>query len=105
MGVLDSILDEDNGEAIAAIAKQLGVPEETVREGATALIPALSRAVQREAETPTGLEGLAGALSTGNHQRYFADPSALGEASGIAEGNAILGHIFGNKDVSRNVAA
>ena len=28
----------------------------------------------------------------------------MGDDDGIADGNAILGHIFGSKDVSRNVA-
>ncbi len=105
MGLLDSILGGDNSRAIGAIAKQLGIPEETAKQGASSLIPALSRGVQREAATPTGLEGLLGALSSGNHERYLSDPSSLGQASSIADGNAILGHIFGSKDVSRNVAA
>jgi len=30
---------------------------------------------------------------------------ALGEASSIADGNGILSHVFGSKDVSRQVAA
>ena len=33
------------------------------------------------------------------------DPRFAGSASGVSDGNAILGHIFGNKDVSRGVAA
>ena len=33
------------------------------------------------------------------------DPASAIDAAGIADGNKILGHIFGSKDVSRNVAA
>jgi hypothetical protein len=33
------------------------------------------------------------------------DPAALAEAGTVAEGNGILGHILGSKDVSRQVAA
>jgi hypothetical protein len=45
------------------------------------------------------------ALSSGGHQRYINDPSVLGDAGTVADGNGILGHVFGSKDVSRQVAA
>jgi hypothetical protein len=61
--------------------------------------------VSQNVQTSEGLSGLAGALSTGNHQRYVENPSALTDAGTVADGNAILGHIFGTKDVSRRVAA
>jgi hypothetical protein len=45
------------------------------------------------------------ALSNGQHQQYVSDPAILGQAATIDDGNAILGHVFGDKDVSRQVAA
>jgi hypothetical protein len=52
-----------------------------------------------------GLESLVGALTKGQHQRYLDNPATLGLESTKEEGNSILGHIFGSKDVSRKVAA
>ncbi len=47
---------------------------------------------------------LANALAKGDHQRYLERPEQLRQSAAQLEGNAILGHIFGSKDVSRNVA-
>jgi len=44
------------------------------------------------------------ALEGGNHSRYVDEPSILGRKQTTQDGNDILGHIFGNKDVSRHVA-
>ena len=51
------------------------------------------------------MSGLVSALSGGAHRRYIDDPTALGDADTVADGNGILGHVFGSKDVSRRVAA
>ena len=38
------------------------------------------------------------------HSRYLDNPDLLGRKETVDDGNSILGHIFGNKDVSRHVA-
>jgi hypothetical protein len=68
-------------------------------------VPALSAGLRQNLQTPDGLSGLVGALAGGGHQRYLDDPGVLGDAETVADGNAILGHILGSKDVSRRVAA
>ena len=45
------------------------------------------------------------ALGGGQHQRYVDDVTTLGNADTITDGNGILGHILGSKDVSRQVAS
>jgi hypothetical protein len=54
--------------------------------------------------SPQGLEGLLSALGNGQHQRYIDDPNVLARPDTTADGNGILGHIFGSKEVSRQVA-
>jgi hypothetical protein len=44
-------------------------------------------------------------LSGGQHQRYIDDAGTLTHPDTTADGNAILGHIFGSKDVSSQVAS
>ena len=52
-----------------------------------------------------GLAALAGALQSGGHQKYVERPAVLDSDDEINDGNRILRHLFGSKDVSRNVAA
>jgi hypothetical protein len=104
MSLLETILSANNGAAVGQIAKQLGIPENVATQAAAALTPALSRGMQRNTKKPGGLESLLGALGSGAHEKYVDKPEVIGEDESIAEGNKILGHILGSKDVSRNVA-
>ena len=104
MNMLDVLTGAGNGAAVRQIGSQLGLSEAQATSALSALLPALAGGVQRNAQTPDGLAGLAAALSSGRHQQYIDNPSVLGEASSIADGNGILGHILGSKDVSRQVA-
>jgi hypothetical protein len=64
----------------------------------------LTRGVQNNVKKEGGLEGLLGALTSGKHTQYVEQPEMLGQQSTVKDGNAILSHILGSKDVSRNVA-
>lgn len=104
MGILDMLLGSQNSDAIAQLAKQLGISEEQARAVVKEVTPALTRGMQHNTKDATGVEGLIAALRTGNHSRYMENPSVLGTQENIEDGNSILGHIFGSKEVSRNVA-
>jgi hypothetical protein len=104
VGLLDSILTANNGAVVSQISKQLGIPDAVAQQAVQSLVPALSRGLERNAEKPGGLDALMGALQSGGHSKYIDQPQTIGQDASIADGNAILGHIFGNKDVSRNVA-
>lgn len=105
MNILESIMSAGNGAAVRQIGSQLGLSEAQTASAMSALVPALSAGLRQNAQSQDGLSGLLGALTGGNHQRYINDPSVLGDASTIADGNGILGHILGSKDVSRQLAA
>lgn len=94
----------DNPALIGQIAGQLGVGEQDAQRGIETLIPSVSRAMRTNAGQPGGLEALASALSSGKHSQYLDDLSSLARPETLTDGNAILGHIFGSKDASRNVA-
>ncbi len=104
MNILESLLGDQSSNVVSELAKQLGVGEDQARSAAGQLIPALTRGLRNNASTDTGLSGLVNALQKGNHNNYLDDLSSLGQNSTVEEGNSILGHIFGSKDVSRNVA-
>ncbi len=105
MSLLESILGANNGAAVNQIATKLGIPQGVASQAAAALTPALSRGLQRNTQKPGGLEALLGAISGGQHEKYVDQPEVIGDQASIDDGNAILGHILGSKDVSRNVAA
>ena len=104
MNIMD-LLGQGAGQMAAGqIAKQLGIDEGLAQSAMRAVMPALSRGVSRNASQPGGLDQLLGALGKGNHDRYVDKPEILGRPETVQDGNKILGHIFGSKDVSRNVA-
>lgn len=104
MNLLESLLGNDSQNVVSELAKQLGVGEAEARTAAGQLIPALTRGMQNNARSDSGLDNLIGALTKGKHSGYLDNPSSLGQQSTVQDGNSILGHIFGNKEVSRNVA-
>ncbi len=105
MNITDILLGNQNSSAISQMAQKLGISEEQARAVIAEVTPALTRGMQHNTQSDNGREGLIEALRTGNHSRYVEQPEAIGTQENIDDGNSILGHIFGSKDVSRNVAA
>jgi hypothetical protein len=103
MDLLKLLLDSQNAPALKQLASQFGVSEGDAKNALSGMVPALSQGLRKNISSPGGLEGLLGALSKGNHQRYVERPETLADAS--TDGNAILGHILGSKDASRQVAS
>ncbi len=105
MDILNSIMSAGNGATVRQLGSQLGLDEAQTASALSALVPALSAGLRQNVQSPDGLSGLVSALSGGAHQRYIDDPTVLGDSGTVADGNGILGHVFGSKDVSRQVAA
>ena len=85
------------------LGKKFGLDSNQVRSAMEWITPALTRGLQRRAGESSGLSDLWKALESGDHQKYVEDPSHLQRPETKAEGNSILEHIFGSKEVSRNV--
>jgi hypothetical protein len=105
MDILDLIRGAQGGSAVQQLGQQFGLDETQVSSALSALVPALAAGVQNNVSRPQGLESLLGALGGGQHQQYVDDLGVLGSADTVADGNGILGHIFGSKDISRQVAS
>lgn len=103
--LMDTILGAGGGGVLQKVAGQFGLDESQAASAIQALLPALTGGVQRNVAQEGGLESLMGALTGGGHQQYLDDPSTLEDESTRDDGNSILGHLLGSKDVSRQVAA
>lgn len=103
--LFDMFMNAQNGEALSKMANQFNLSQKQTEEALAALMPAFSAGLKRNASDPMGVGAFLSALAAGSHAKYFEDMTKAFTPAGIDEGNGILGHIFGNKDVSRAVAA
>jgi hypothetical protein len=89
---------------IAAIGRQFGLDESQTRAALDALAPVVAAGVRRTAQSPEGLQDILSSVLTGGHGRALEDEQAVTLDNAKSKGDDILGQIFGNKDVSREVA-
>lgn len=105
MNLMDMIMGAAGGQAPQNVGQQFGLDANQSQGAIAALLPAISSALKNNSSSPQGLAGLLGALQNGNHDQYLENPDQLGQPQAVNEGNAILGHLFGSKEVSREVAS
>jgi hypothetical protein len=98
---ITDILGQTGG--LQSIARELGVSEGDVQNGATALLPALASGFHEQAQQPDGIDRLdkvVGRLGGGELLDNVVSP----QPTDVGRGNSLLSHIFGSPDVSRSVA-
>ncbi|MEO0722149.1 MAG: DUF937 domain-containing protein [Pseudomonadota bacterium] len=105
LNLMDMIQSAAGGQAKRQLGQQLGLDESQTQSALKALLPALAAGLQRNTQEPGGVEALLGALANGQHERYLDEPESLSRQETIADGNGILGHLLGSKDMSRSVAS
>ncbi|ODT06628.1 MAG: hypothetical protein ABS58_10695 [Mesorhizobium sp. SCN 65-20] len=103
--LFDMLANAQNGNGMDALARQFGLNQQQAQSAVEALMPAFSQGLKRNASDPYGLGSFLQAMSTGQHAKYFDDATRAFSPQGVDEGNGILGHLFGSKDLSRAVAA
>jgi len=105
MDLLQTILHAQDGRAIDQVGQQVGLDRNQTMAAIQGLLPALAGGLAKNASQPGGLESLESALTRGDHTRYLDNPTALVQPEAVQDGNGILGHLLGSKDVSRQVAS
>jgi hypothetical protein len=103
--LFDIFAQAQNGAGMQALAQQFGLSQQQTQAAVEALLPAFSQGLQRNTADPYGLGAFMTAMASGQHAKYFEDATRAFSPQGINEGNGILGHLFGSKDLSRAVAA
>ena len=104
LNLLDMIMQAQGGKAAQNVGSQFGLDAKQSQNAIAALLPAISSALKQNTASPQGLQGLLGALQSGQHEQYIDQPDIYARPETRQQGNAILGHLFGSKDVSRAVA-
>ena len=104
MNLYDMISAAQGGQAMANLGQRFGLDEQQSAAALRTLLPAFSSGLKRNTETSDGLGALLGALGGGRHARYVDDADIFTDDGTRADGDNILGNIFGSKDVSRAVA-
>lgn len=105
MNLLD-LLDSVGGkQSLGSLAGNLGLDASKTNDLVGAVAPALTAALQKQTNSEDGVSNFKSALQSGNHQQYLDNPDLMGSLETLTDGNNILGHLFGSKETSRNVAA
>ncbi|MEP7270063.1 MAG: DUF937 domain-containing protein [Acidobacteriota bacterium] len=96
LNIQELLSQQLGGGAIQQLSQQIGADEETTSNAVTAALPMLLGGLARNAQSPEGASSLLGALDR-DHDGSVLDDIAgyLGQGGG-AEGNGILGHVFGS---------
>jgi hypothetical protein len=100
MGITDLFAQSGS---LRSIARELGITEHEAEKGAAELAPAILNGFHERSQQPGGIESLdstVGQLGGAELEDNVVSP----EPTDIKRGNSLLEHIFGSKDVSRNVA-
>lgn len=105
MDILNTLIASAAKGSVSNAAQARGIDSQSAQSLLKHLVPVLTGQMKRNASSGSGLGDLAGALARGNHQHYLDDAASLTTDDAVSEGNGILGHLLGSKDVSRSVAA
>ena len=95
---LNDLLAQSGG--LESIARELGITHEEANAGAQALTPAILNGFQQRAQGGEGLGDLLSSLGGGGLLDQVLSPTTTDPA----DGNQVLGQIFGSRDTSRAVA-
>ena len=105
LNLFDMLNQSQNGQGMDLLARQFGLSQQQAQLAVEALLPAFSQGLKQNAGDPYGIGAFMTALASGQHAKYFENPASAFTPQGMAEGNGILGHLFGSKELSRAVAA
>ncbi len=103
--LLETILTAQDGKTVDNLGARFGLDRNQTEAAMRELLPALSSGMKRQAATGDGLRALASAVDRDGHDRYLDRPELALADEARTEGDGILGHLLGSKDVSRAVAA
>ena len=104
MQILDVLTGAQDGAAAGNLARAFNIEPKAAEAALEALVPQLTRSMERNTLSNGGLADLVEMLGQGDRQRYLQPETALASDDARADGNAILEQILGSKNASRKAA-
>lgn len=105
MNLLQDLLSGKGEAALSALGAEFGLSGDDTTKAVTALVPALAQGLKENATEAGGLQSLLKALQSGSHDQYLDNPATLTSPATKADGENILGHIFGTPEASKALTA
>ena len=105
MRILDHLTGPEGQAAIKSLSKTLSIPEASVTDALSAIVPEFSRAIERNTLNRGGLADIVASLGRVEASQPLAQTADLASPQAVGFGTGILEQFFGTKDQSRKVAA
>ncbi len=95
--LFEQLAEQLGGDAIGQISRQIGADEESTSRAVSGALPMMMAALTRNAQSPDGAASLFNALKRDHDGGLLDDLGGFLGHSESGPGDAILGHIFGNR--------
>lgn len=105
MDLMDLLKASGGTDSIGKLADAVGLGKDDAGKLVASLGPAILGNMTKGAGDAGGLSSLKRALEGGSHSQYIDNPESMLSDNTREDGNKILGHILGDKNASRAVAA
>jgi len=103
--LFEMMMQAQGGNAMQNMARQFGLAPEQAQSAVEALLPAFQVGMERQASSADGLQRMMQMFGGGQFAGFHdADGDGIPD-SAAAQGNDVLGQLFGGKEVSRAIAA
>ena len=100
---LFDVIQNAQGAPVEKLSNEFGISTNQVNDIIGKFLPALTNGMKKNI-SEQGLDGFMEAVRNGGHDRYLEEGDKLTSAAAVEDGNGILGHLFGDKEVSRELA-
>ena len=95
--ILDALSAHLGDGALSQISSRLGADQGATSKAIAAAVPLLLAGLAQNAATPDGAQQLHNAVTKDHDGSVLDNPDAVGAAAASGQGNAILGHILGER--------
>lgn len=107
MNLMEIMQAAQGGAGMENLARQFNISTQQAQAAVSAILPAMSMGLRRQAESVDQMSQFLGTLAQGQHGQAFDEQDKDGD--GVPDylqrqGNDVLSMLFGSKDVSRQVA-